>query len=199
MRANVIISGLLLAAALGACGSDSTPLVPPELDLTQRAYIVSRDSDELAVIDLKTMEIVGRTHTGGLSSHMAELSKGFDKVYVSSPETNEVIVLDAKTLEQKTRIAVGMHPTHMSLSRDGSIMAVMLEWEGAVSIIDVGHDVEKKRIPGFVTPHFIHRFNRPTLRWPSRPEGSEAPRAAVPKAPQVVDWRRRGPIWWLRI
>jgi YVTN family beta-propeller protein len=159
MRANVIMGGLLLGAVLAACGNDATTVVPPAgLDLAQRAYIVSRDSDELAVIDLQTMEIAGRTHTGGLSSHMAELSKGFDKVYVSSPETNEVIVLDAKTLAQRARIAVGAHPTHMSLSRDGSMLAVMLEWEGAVSIIDAKTDVEKKRIPGFVTPHFM-RFS----------------------------------------
>ncbi len=160
MRTNTIVGGLgmILCAALAACGSDAAPLVPPDLALEQRAYIVSRDSDELAVIDLKKMEIVGRAHTGGLSSHMAELSGSFDKVYVSSPETNEVIVLDARTLAEKARIPVGMHPTHMSLSRDGSIMAVMLEWEGAVSIIDVANDVEKKRIQGFVTPHFM-RFS----------------------------------------
>jgi YVTN family beta-propeller protein len=155
MRTNVTIGGLLLCATLAACASDAAPLVPTNVDLTQRAYVVSRDSDELAVIDLKTMAIAGRTHTGGLSSHMAELSKGFDKVYVSSPETNEVVVLDARTLAQKARIPVGGHPTHMSLSRDGSILAVMLEWEGAVSIIDAQSDVEKKRIPGFVTPHFM--------------------------------------------
>jgi YVTN family beta-propeller protein len=157
MRANLLVSAMLLGATLAACGNDaSTTVVPPaDLALAQRAYVVARDSDELDVIDLKTLAIVGKVSTGGFSSHMAELNRDFSKVYVSSPETNEVIVLDARTLKEKARIPVGQHPTHMSLAPDGSFMAVMLEWEGAVSIVDVAKDVVKTRIDGFVTPHFM--------------------------------------------
>ncbi len=157
MKTSAAFGGMVILAALTAACAGDTP-APANPDLTQRAYIVSRDSDELAVIDLKTLAIVGRVHTGGLSSHMAELSQDFSKVYVSSPETNEVVVVDARTLAVTTRIPVGMHPTHMSLSRDGALLAVMLEWEGAVEFIDAKKDVERARLPGFVTPHFM-RFS----------------------------------------
>src|SRR5689334_6987583 len=105
------IGAVLVAAVLASCASEESPT-----DLSQRAYVVSRDSDELAVIDLRTLEITARTHTGARSSHMAELSQDLHKVYVSSPDTNEVVVLDARSLAVTQRIGVGMHPTHMSVS-----------------------------------------------------------------------------------
>ena len=90
--------------------------------LTNRAYVVSRDSSQLAVIDLRTLELVQRR--------------------------------DYPVLQ---RISVGKHPSHLSLSRDGRLLAVMDEEEGtgAVSFIDTTRDVEIKRLSGFYTPHML--------------------------------------------
>jgi YVTN family beta-propeller protein len=148
----VKMATMALIAALAACGGDGAA---PPADLTQRAYVVSRDSDELTVVDLGSLEVVGRVATGARSAHMAELSADFGKIYVSSPDTNEVVVVDARRLEVIRRIPVGEHPTHLSRSRDGALVAVMLEWEGAVSFIDTAGDVERARLGGFVTPHFM--------------------------------------------
>jgi YVTN family beta-propeller protein len=91
--------------------------------LLQRAYIVSRDSGEVDVIDLRTLELV---------------SKRSD-------------------YEIRERIRVGTHPTHMSLTPNGELLAVMDEEEGpgAVSFIDAKRDVELKRLKGFYLPHFM--------------------------------------------
>ncbi|HYQ47228.1 MAG TPA: cytochrome D1 domain-containing protein [Polyangiaceae bacterium] len=91
--------------------------------LLQRAYIVSRDSGEVDVIDLRTLELIG------------------------------------KRSDYKIRqlIDVGSHPTHMSLSPRGDLLAVMDEEEGtgAVSFIDTTRDLELKRLRGFYVPHFL--------------------------------------------
>jgi YVTN family beta-propeller protein len=148
---------MVAAMAIGAgagCSEEGGPGPVTEEQLARRAYVVSLSSDELAVIDLDSMELIARVATGGINNHMAELSNDFREVYVSSPETNEVIVVDAVTLTVVKRISVGAHPTHMSINQDG-LLAVMAEDAGVVSFIDTATDEEIKRLPGFETPHFM--------------------------------------------
>jgi len=99
-------------------GTDHSPEA-----LLQRAYIVSRDSGEVDVIDLRTLELIGKR---------------------SDYRIRELI-------------NVGTHPTHLSISPKGDLLAVMDEDEGtgAVSFIDPVRDVELKRLPGFYVPHFM--------------------------------------------
>lgn len=157
-RTRVLAATVLFAASGAACGEGSR--AQPEFSaagqaLAHRAYVVSLESDELTVIDLDRLEIIGRVPTGGISNHMAELNADFTKVYIDSAQSDEAVVVDAVALEVRDRISVGRHPTHLSLSRDGRLMAVMDEDEDAVSFIDTERDVEVKRLGGFKTPHFF--------------------------------------------
>jgi DNA-binding beta-propeller fold protein YncE len=136
-------------AVLG-CG-DTTE--PP--NLTNRAYIISRESDDLTVIDLDKLEIIGVVHTAGFQNHMAELNADFTKLYVDSEATDESIVVDATKLEIVKRIPTGDSPTHVSLSRDGKLLAIMNEYGNSVTLVDPATDVEIKRLEGFYTPHFM--------------------------------------------
>jgi YVTN family beta-propeller protein len=148
-------------APIGGCVAEHSqdPGVSPEA-LANRAYIISLESDELTVIDLDKLEIIGRVSTDGISNHMAELNADYTKIYVDSSDTDEAVVVDAKKLEVVKRIKVGKHPTHVSLSLDGALLAIMAEEEGtgAISFIDPALDVEVKRLEGFYTPHFM-RFS----------------------------------------
>jgi len=154
----------LAALALGAgCAlPDALPAPGEHLDVTdgleRRAYIVSNESDELTVIGLDSMTVIGRVRTGGVANHMAEVSADRAKVYVTSSETNELVVVDAVKLAVVKRVPMGSHDTHMSLSPDGALLAVMIEGENAVSFVDTATDTEIERVPGFFTPHFM-RFS----------------------------------------
>jgi len=148
--------GLITIGSMAAIGCASTSDNPT--DLTNRAYIVSRESDDLTVIDLNRLEIIGRVHTAGIANHMAELNNDFTKLYVDSESTNESIVVDAVALQVVKRIPTGASPTHVSLNRDGSMVAVVNEYDDSVSFIDTATDTEIKRLPGFYTPHFV-RFS----------------------------------------
>jgi len=151
------------AATLGACAIDSrldgdeAPIgVNVSQDaLEQRAYIVSKDSSELTIIDLKKLEIVGRVNTGGVGNHMAELTPDFSQAFVDSPETNESIVVDLRTQQVISRIPLSGFPTHISLSRDGKLFGVVEEDDNAVAFISAKDGTLVKRVTGFQTPHFV--------------------------------------------
>lgn len=144
----------------GPSGGDCVPsatINPQYADtpLTHRAYVVARDSQDVTVIDLDHLEILGSAKPCTEGDHMAELNGDFSKVYVDSPGTRESVVLDAKTLQIKTRIALGHEPTHISLSKDGKLFAIVNEYDDAISFVDPATDTEIKRLDGFSTPHFV--------------------------------------------
>jgi YVTN family beta-propeller protein len=123
--------------------------------LRDRAYVISQQSDELTVFDLRQMKIVGRVATGGINNHMAELSADLGKVYINSSETHETVVVDARTLRVVKRISIGGHPSHLAMSPHGSLLAIMDEDDNAVVFVDTDRDEVVKRLPGFFVPHFI--------------------------------------------
>src|SRR4051812_20006357 len=168
--ASVIVSA---ACAFVGCSTSTSPtgggVVGPEncgqpatlsanasaTPLEHRAYVVSRDSDDLTVIDLDRLEILGGMKTCGEGDHMAELNADFSKIYVDSPGTHETIVVDARTLQITKRMNLGLETTHISLSKDGKMLGVVNEYDDTVSFIDPVKDVEIKRLGGFFTPHFV--------------------------------------------
>jgi DNA-binding beta-propeller fold protein YncE len=158
---------VVLFALVGGCSIESPPgpscaegttpgtSVASNVDLTQRAYIVSRDSGDVTVIDLRTLEIAGNFETCGVHNHMAELNADFTKAYVDSAETGETIIFDTRTLSVLKRVRLGEEPTHLSLSKDGRLMAIVNEYSNSVSFLDTSSDQEVKRLGGFYTPHFV--------------------------------------------
>ena len=154
LRYSTTCVALLLLA--GACGSDQAPSVPATArELKNRAYIVSDLSDELTVIDLDKLEIIKRIPTGGMNNHMAELNADFTKIFVDSSATNETIVLDAKSFAIENRIKIAGHPTHITLSPDGRLMAIMAEETNQVVLLDPDTQKLVKKLDGFSTPHFM--------------------------------------------
>jgi YVTN family beta-propeller protein len=152
-RALVVVG--LVASLGGGCGGDPATNVPvTQAALENRAYIVARDSEELTVIDLGKLEVIGSLKTGGIENHMGELNADFTKLYIDSSHTDEAVVVDVKKLVVTSRITVGKHPTHLSLTPQG-LMAIMAEDDSAISFVDTANDTEVKRLSGFYTPHFL--------------------------------------------
>jgi YVTN family beta-propeller protein len=134
----------------------AVPAAPTAAQLANRAYVVCRDSDDLLVIDLDKLELVGRGNMRTQTAHMAEIGgKDFSELYVSSTETNEIVVVDTRDLQVKSRIGVGRNPTHTTMLSGNELLAVMDEGDDAVSVVDLAARAEKKRIGGFKLPHFL--------------------------------------------
>ncbi|WP_394825076.1 hypothetical protein [Pendulispora albinea] len=165
--AATLAAGATMAAGCSSSSPDPGPscVMTSELtpaarsgNLLRRAYVASRDSGNVTVIDLDTLEIVGSVNTCSKGYHMVELNADFTKVYASGTEEAKIDVLDARTLGLNTQISVGAEPSHLNLSRDGKLLAIVDEKDNAVSFVDPARDVEVKRVPGFHTPHFV-RFD----------------------------------------
>jgi DNA-binding beta-propeller fold protein YncE len=140
---------IVALASVAGCSSQGA-----DVDLVNRAYIVSRDSDEVHVIDLNRMEILGVAHTGGQKGHMGELNADFSRLFVDSEASNETEVVDTRTLTLATKLATPRHPTHITLTRDGSMFLAMAEADNAVMFIDARSEQIVATLPGFFLPHF---------------------------------------------
>ncbi|HZS37360.1 MAG TPA: hypothetical protein VFF06_11070 [Polyangia bacterium] len=143
----------LFSVAAFGCANQTNQCNPD--DLEHRAYIVSRDSDEVHVIDLNCLQVSGVVHTQGAALHMGELNRTLDKLYVDSETTNETVVVDVRKLAVTSRIATPKHPTHITLTRDGRMFAVMAEEDNEVMFIDTATDSVIRSLPGFFLPHFM--------------------------------------------
>ncbi|MET0385530.1 MAG: hypothetical protein ABW321_06210 [Polyangiales bacterium] len=159
---------LSLGLGMSACGSetkepgtdgeddgDAPIAVPTQLQLEQRAYIVSRDSEELTVIDLAKLEIIRKVQTGGAGNHMAELTGDFKQVLVTSSATDEAILVDTTKLEVTGSITVTGHPTHIARTPDDRRFALMVEDTNEVAFVDGQEGTVAERLGGFSTPHFM--------------------------------------------
>jgi YVTN family beta-propeller protein len=144
----------------GTGGSICTPsatLSPTaaSVAMQNRAYVASRDTGNITVIDLDKLEVIASLDTCSPGYHMMELSSDFKKGYASSNTTGKLDVIDLTAMSVKSQITVGEEPTHLSVSRDGKLLALVEEYSNAVSFIDTAKDVEVKRLSGFFVPHFV--------------------------------------------
>jgi DNA-binding beta-propeller fold protein YncE len=162
-KAALIGASILVGACSASGGSDGSGgghgggvhMAELSADLT-KIYLTNSDKDMLKVVDAKGL--TGDTSTDALEQ----------RAYIVSRDSSELAFIDLRTWELTRKrtypvvreVQLGKHPTHLSLSRDGRVLAVMDENEGsgAVSFVDTETDVEMKRLEGFFTPHFM-RFD----------------------------------------
>jgi DNA-binding beta-propeller fold protein YncE len=128
---------------------------PPPSNLAHRAYIVSKNSDEVHVIDLDRLQIIGVVRTKGLAQHMGELSRDLTRLFVDSELSNETEVVDVEKLTVVDRLVTPRHPTHITATRDGKYFAIMAEQDNVVLMVEQATHKIAATIPGFFLPHFM--------------------------------------------
>jgi DNA-binding beta-propeller fold protein YncE len=144
------LKSIFAFSLLAACSSSGT-----HVDLQNRAYIISRDSDDVHVIDLNRMEMIADVHPGSTEAHMGALNFGGDELFVDSESKNETEVIDTRTFQVIARIATPRHPTHATLTRDGASLLVVAEQDNVVMWINAHSNALETTLPGFDLPHFV--------------------------------------------
>jgi DNA-binding beta-propeller fold protein YncE len=140
----------------GGCIPNATVLpAAASGNIEHRAYVASRDTGNITAIDLDSMSIIASINTCSPGYHMMELNADFTKGYASSNTTGTVDVIDIQKMTVTGSLTIGTEPTHMSLSRDGALLAVVAEKSNTVSFIDPVKDKVVKQLPGFYEPHFV--------------------------------------------
>jgi YVTN family beta-propeller protein len=143
------LKSILAFSFLAACSSQHN------VDLQNRAYIISRDSDDVTVIDLNELTVIADVKTRGTQGHEGMLSGDDTQLYVDSEASNETEVIDTRTLEVTARLQTPRHPTHISLTRDGKYMIAVAEADGAIFWINTATNQIETTLGGFDLPHYV--------------------------------------------
>ena len=81
-------------------------------DPTSVVMIVDRDSNDIAFMDIKTKEILGRTFLGNnVNPHMVMMSPDGRYVVTGGQRSNTAYIIDAHTLELVARSPWGSRPS----------------------------------------------------------------------------------------
>ncbi|MCG8421396.1 MAG: YncE family protein, partial [Proteobacteria bacterium] len=159
----------MLWALAAGCNSDDESTDTAEA-LANRAYVISENSDDLFIVDLRTMTEVAKIDTNigvGINrNHMAVLSQDGSKLYLTATHHSAIAVVDTIELEVAKIIPIGAHPSHANAcfacgpnSRDE--LWVVNEDSGSVSVIDMERDqvVDTVAHPSMMVPHFVRFAN----------------------------------------
>lgn len=194
-RAKGGLCGVSCGLLAMACGSSDEPssLDVTSADLSERAYVISEQSNELFVVDLSTLTEVGKVDTtvgsGANANHMSMLSGDGRKMYITATAHDALVVVDTTRLEVVRQISLGAHPTHaeacLGCGVDGHDQLWVVNEGGAhaepegtsdeaevhpgsISVIDMVTDevVRTFSHPSLAVPHFV-RFHDRTAYIPS--------------------------------
>lgn len=118
------------------------------------AFVVNRDSNDVAVINTRTHRIVGRFPVGK-SPHMAVIPPDGDFIYTTGQEDNTLTVTRLTDFHTVASLPVGEGPEHLDVTPDGQFVYVANFEEGTVSVVSTKNLRETRRLFGFRHPHNI--------------------------------------------
>ena len=132
-------------------GPASGVLDPRVADLPPRVYVPNETSNDVAVIDPETFEVVGRFAAGAAPEHISP-DWDFSKLYVSNMNGATLTVIDPVTAEATETMDVPF-PYNLFFTPDGSKAIVVADYLGIDMVADNGlyfHDRETWELIKFV-------------------------------------------------
>src|SRR5215471_19753256 len=122
-------------------------------DITKVVVIVDRDSNDIAVMDIATKKILGRTFLGNnVNPHMAMVSPDGRYIVTGGQRSNIAYIIDARTMELVKKIPVGIAPEHLAFSPDGRYYYQGNPEGDSISVIDMQSLSVIKTIEGLEEP-----------------------------------------------
>jgi YVTN family beta-propeller protein len=122
-------------------------------DPTSVVMIVDRDSNDIAFMDIKTRQILGRTFLGNnVNPHMVMMSPDGRYVVTGGQRSNIAYIIDARTLELVAKIPVGFAPEHLAVSPDGRWYYQGNPEGDSITVIDMQSLKAIKTIEGLAEP-----------------------------------------------
>jgi len=133
-----------------------SPVTGPNVkisDPTSVVMIVDRDSNDIAFMDIKTKEIVGRTFLGNnVNPHMVMMSPDGRYVVTGGQRSNTAYIIDSHTLDLVAKIPVGFAPEHLAFSPDGRWYYQGNPEGDSITVIDMQSLKAIKTITGLAEP-----------------------------------------------
>src|SRR4029453_18853135 len=119
-------------------------------DPTSVVMIVNRDSNDIALMDIKTKKIVGKTFLGNNANpHMVMMSPDGRYVVTGGTRANKAFIIDSHTLELVKIIPTDIAPEHLSFSPDSRWYYQGNPDGDSISVIDMKSLSKIKTIQGY--------------------------------------------------
>jgi YVTN family beta-propeller protein len=149
----ITVAGTVVAAA---CASAAVSLEAQGVkisDPTSVVMIVNRDSNDIAFMDIKTKQMVGKVFLGNnVNPHMVMMSPDGRYVVTGGTRANKAFIIDTKTLQLVKTIPVDIAPEHLAFSPDSRWYYQGNPDGDSISVIDMQSLSKIKTIPGFAEP-----------------------------------------------
>src|SRR5688500_15943975 len=100
---------------------------PRVADVPERVYVPNEESDDVAVIDPETFEVVGRFAVGDAPEHVNP-DWGLENLYVSNMNGGSLTVIDPMTSEPIETIDLRIFPYALYYTLDGEKVMVVTNY-----------------------------------------------------------------------
>ncbi len=151
LRSTVV--GTVVAAACAAAAVSLEAQGVKISDPTSVVMIVNRDSNDIAFMDIKTKQMVGKVFLGNnVNPHMVMMSPDGRYVVTGGTRANKAFIIDTKTLQLVKTIPVDIAPEHLAFSPDSRWYYQGNPDGDSISVIDMQSLSKIKTIPGFAEP-----------------------------------------------
>jgi YVTN family beta-propeller protein len=149
----ITVAGTVMAAACAAAAIGVEAQGVKISDPTSVVMIVNRDSNDIAFMDIKTKQMVGKVFLGNnVNPHMVMMSPDGRYVVTGGTRANKAFIIDTKTLQLVKVIPTDIAPEHLAFSPDSRWYYQGNPDGDSISVIDMQSLSKIKTIPGFAEP-----------------------------------------------
>jgi YVTN family beta-propeller protein len=149
----LFVASAVVIAAVGALAAGLQAQGVKISDPTSVVMIVNRDSNDIAFMDIKTHNMVGKVFLGNnVNPHMVMMSPDGRYVVTGGTRANKAYIIDTKTLQLVKTIPVDIAPEHLAFSPDSRWYYQGNPEGDSISVIDMQSLSKIKTIPGFAEP-----------------------------------------------
>ena len=113
---------------------------------TGMLYVTTELDQAIAIIDPKTLKIVGQLPTGQAESHMMALSHDGRYIYTANVGPGTVSVIDVKSRKLVTVIPISSNVQRISISNDDKLVFTSDQAKPELDVIDTSSNTVKSRI-----------------------------------------------------
>lgn len=141
MRLRFSAGGLLLA------GSALLGIFPNALHAqSARLYVGNSIADNISVIDLKSLKVLGDIHVGPHVHGMAVQANGA-RLFTTSEGDNTLRIFDTSTDKLIGEIKLTGRPNQCAVTPDGKYVAIPIRDTDSVDVVDVSQQKVVKTLP----------------------------------------------------
>jgi YVTN family beta-propeller protein len=148
-----VVLGGLAVATIGSRAAFAAKAEIKISDPRSVVMIVSRDSNEIGFMDIKSHNMVGKVFLGNnVNPHMVMMSPDGRYVVTGGTRANKAYIIDTATLQLVKVIPVDFAPEHLAFSPDGRWYYQGNPEGDSITVIDMVSLSKVKTISGFKEP-----------------------------------------------